>query len=452
LNIRAVDDVLVIDSQRIKPQGELVHLCGQAEIITEMWIYPSFCAWIREVLPSAQSPEDAYLELEARLEPVIVSRLRQAGSAFQDTDVADCRDEVFERMEEKLGKPMEFRVKLALRTRQETGRMLILAPGAEQASFFFEFEGSIAESGPFLARLVTGGKVVWENTCLAQRPKDGFARVVVPVPVSWLRHGQSYRLELEAPGSAVSMACQEFYPVQTTALHLLRADAFSIIGYHPDLEPRREYRADFRDMVDNTEVVLLMSVACSDDHRVPMKLAYDQLRHEHDTTLELSTGEPGPPPYFSCVRAVRHESLKSRMGFVTQVARNVAHEHSRSERSVQRLSLEDLPAERSPVRSDRAQSVAYLLAKSLIKRMPEWERGLLIEHQIQGRSWAEIASRRNVTEGKVKQDCSRALKKLARALLESDARASKGAGQRVVAWLKDMLEHVVTNEGRTHDA
>jgi len=111
-----------------------------------------------------------------------------------------------------------------------------------------------------------------------------------------------------------------------------------------------------------------------------------------------------------------------------------------------------LPAEQTPTRSDQGQSVAYLLAKSLIKRLPESERALLIEHQIHGRPWAEIAKRRNLSEDKVKQDCSRALNKLAKALLECDSKPAKGAAERLVAWLKDMLERIVSDEGRAHDA
>jgi hypothetical protein len=416
-----------------------------------MALYPQFCSWIQEVLPSAQPVEDIYFQVEARLEPVLISHLRQQNVMFYDTDIADCRDKVFERMEDKLDKPAQFSLKLALRTRPSAARVVVLLPGAGHASFVFELSES-PSGGGYMLRLVVAGRVVWENSFLAEQVDGRQATLAVQVPAYRLRHGESYRLELEASGSGVPIACQEFSAVHVTALHLLRAKPFLVVGYHPDLEPLREYRANLRDMCNNSEVATLPHLKCSEDKEIAVPLSCDQLGHEQDTVLEISTGEPERPCYFSCVRAVRHESLRSRMGFVTQVARTVAHEFARADRRATKVPLEDLSWEHTPAWAERRQSVAYLLAKNLIKRMSAWERELLIEHQVHGMSWAEIAASRQVSEDKVRQDCSRALSRLARALLENDVKHAPGAAQRIVVWLKEMVEHIVADEGEPGDA
>lgn len=79
-----------------------------------MALYPLLCGWLREAPLSPQSLEDAYLALREMLEPVVVNRFRNFRYSFYDTDVADCLDEVCDRMERRLAKPVqEFTVKLA---------------------------------------------------------------------------------------------------------------------------------------------------------------------------------------------------------------------------------------------------------------------------------------------------------------------------------------------------
>jgi len=171
--------------------------------------------------------------------------------------------------------------------------------------------------------------------------RDAIGRFAVHVPAHSLRHGQSYRLELETPGPGSTAGVQEFCALQVTALHLLRTDSFAIVGHHADPAPQCEYRAEFRDFRDHSQVAAVLNLPCSEDRHVPVKLYYQQLGHEQDTLMELSTDGAGRPAFFCCVRAVRHESLKSRMGFVGQVARNVAHELHKANLGVRRLPLED---------------------------------------------------------------------------------------------------------------
>lgn len=63
--------------------------------------YPVFSAWMQEVRPGS-SLEDGQIATWEMLEPIVRRRFVEARVAFVDTDIDDCRDEVFRRIEEKL--------------------------------------------------------------------------------------------------------------------------------------------------------------------------------------------------------------------------------------------------------------------------------------------------------------------------------------------------------------
>jgi hypothetical protein len=405
-----------------------------------MAFYPLFCAWIQEMLPCATSPQEAYLAMEKRLRPILISALARHAH-FYDIDVDDCRDEVFRRMERKLGEPIEFNVKLA-RGVTPFARVISVLPGAVHASFLFELFETVSSRLGYKVRLRTGDGLVWEEDCPAERIDSRSGRLPINVPAKKLQHGQSYTLQLECALSGGCVAMQEFHTVHVRALHLLRADSFTIIGHHTSLDPSREYQASFRKMHDNAAVATLGHLTCSEKKTVSVSLDYAQLGHEQDTHMELSRQEDPDLGYFACVRAVQYKSLKNRMGFVVQMARTVALERSGRERGVRGESLESLPLKEHPVTADKGQDTTVLLARSAIERLPARDRGMLIDHELRGWSWVEIARRQNVSEAKVKQDVSRALKKVTEAIRSGATQPDKGASRRIVDWLKDMLEDI----------
>ena len=78
-------------------------------------------------------------------------------------------------------------------------------------------------------------------------------------------------------------------------------------------------------------------------------------------------------------------------------------------------------------------------ARSLIQRLPKSLQAQLVEHYIEDRSWAEIASRHKITEAKAKQDSSRAFRELSRAI----ATQPEADHSSVVKWLKEMLSEIL---------
>jgi len=400
--------------------------------------YPLVSSWIHDADPSAGSPVEAYLATQALVEPILVSRFRSCNLRFYDTDVADCRDKILDRLERRLAEPMEFKVKLAPLI-EERIPATTLAPSALHAAFVFDLGPEPAPCG-YIVRLMSAGRQVWREEYPAERYDSRNNALPVQVPARHLLHGQFYVLELSSAANGVPAATQEFHIVRVEALHLLRAASYAIVGSHSDLAPAGKYRAVFRDVGSGVEVAGFANLPCPEAGRLPIDLTYEQLAHEQDVRLSVSAHDADDTPaFFACVRAVRHESLKSRRGFVARMARNIAHEYA--SRKVPEESLEGLPAEGVSARGaqEAERRVATLLAKSAVERLPERTRAMLLEHEIEGRSWAEIAKTYGISEAKAKQDVSRALTKVSEVVLEGESEAARGAVQRVVDWIKETL-------------
>jgi hypothetical protein len=248
----------------------------------------------------------------------------------------------------------------------------------------------------------------------------------------------------------VLYAPEERLPMQAielTALHLLRREPFAIVVRHPDLRSAPRYCGRLRDMADGSEVATLNELACVEDKGVPIPLPYDSLRHEQDALVILVPDDVGELAYYCGVRAVRHESLAIRMGFLVATARNMAREHARAGRKWRVLSpLEDLAPGNFPGRADNSHDAALLAAIQLVRRLPKRLHEQLVERYVDGLSWSEIAKRRKATEVKVRQDDSRTLRKLAQPFVATQPEARPGAVSRVVKWLKEMLPRILERQ------
>jgi hypothetical protein len=404
--------------------------------------YPLVCAWMHEADPSEQSPQDVYLATQELVEPILISRFRSYNLHFYDTDIADCRDKILDRLERRLAEPMEFKVKLAPAI-DERMQVISVAPSALKATFVFDIGSEPARCG-YTVRLLAAGRRVWDEEYPAERADSRNNALRIQIPAHHLRHGQSYLMELSSAANADRVAAQEFHIVRVEALHLLRAGRFSIVGSHSDLAPFRKYRVVFRDAGSGFELIGFSDLSCPEVGRLPIDLAYDQLCHEQDVRLGVSPhGADSSPTYFACVRAVRHESLKSRRGFIVSMARTVSYEYA--SRKTPEQSLESLPTADFPARGGKQDDgrVATLLAKSVVERLPQSIRAMLLEHEIEGRSWAQIAITHGISEAKAKQDVSRALTKVSEAVLAGESEPTGGAIQRVVDWIKGMLADIV---------
>jgi hypothetical protein len=403
--------------------------------------YPLVCAWMHEADPSDESPLDVYLATQALVEPILISRFKSYNLHFYDTDVADCRDKVLDRLERRLAEPMEFKIKLAPLI-YERMQVVSVAPSALRATLVFELGPEPVPCG-YSVRLLAEGRLVWSEEYPAERADSRNNTLPVQIPAHHLRPGRSYVMELNSAANGDSVTAQEFHVVKVEALHLLRTGPFSIVGTHSDFAATRKYRAVFRDAGSDFEVIGFSDLPCTEAGRLPIDLAYDQLRHEQDVQLGVSLNDADPAPtYFACVRPVRHESLKSRRGFVASMARIVSYEYASRkvpEQSVESLPTTDFPAQAGNEAEGR---VATLLAKSVVERLPERTRAMLLEHEIEGRSWAEIARTHGISEAKAKQDVSRALTKVSEVVLEGESEPQRGAVQRIVDWIKGMLADI----------
>ena len=404
--------------------------------------YPLVSSWMHKADPSAGRPVDAYLATQALVEPILISRFRSCNLHFYDTDVADCRDKILDRLERRLAEPMEFKIKLAP-LNDERIEMITLASSATHAAFVFRLSPEPASCG-YEARLLAAGQQIWGEEYPDGQYDSRTNALSVQVPAGHVRHGEFFTLELRSAVNQELVATREFQIVRVEPLHLLRVASYSIVGSHADLAPPAKYRATFRDAANGAEVIDFVDLPCPESGRLPIGVGYGQLGHEQDVRLSVSAqGADREPTYFACVRAVRHESLRSRRGFVARMARNIAHEYA--SRKVPEESLEGLPADEIPARGAQEAEgrVATLLAKSAVESLPERTRAMLLEHEIEGRSWAEIAKTFGISEAKAKQDVSRGLTKVSEAVLAGECEAARGAVQRVVDWIKGTLADFV---------
>jgi DNA-directed RNA polymerase specialized sigma24 family protein len=410
---------------------------------TQGW-YPIFCAWLQEVRPGTSLEENQTAAVSV-LKPMIIRRLASAETAFYDSDVDICCDLVFERIEEKLQRK-EFPVDVAPVADPSESRPQIVPPGVHKVTFSFELAQPELIRQGYRIRLLGEG-AVWEEDGHVEQfdSQKGTLRVVLSA--NRLRHGQKYCLELCTPGSGVGFARQKFHVVHVEAIHLLRLDAFTVVARHPDLRATRRYHARFSDMHDGSQLLAISSLTGESDECLPIHLQYHVLRHEQNARVEIShEGSPGLA-YFCCVRAVQHETWKSRSGYTQQVARVVASERVRAMCQHPHTSLDDEFGKDVVAKPDderqRMAGIVYRRAidqaRSLIKRLPNSLQTQLVEHYIEDRSWAEIATRHNITEAKAKQDSSRALRELSKAIATQPEADHSG----IVKWLKEMLSEIL---------
>jgi hypothetical protein len=235
--------------------------------------------------------------------------------------------------------------------------------------------------------------------------------------------------------------------VDPTALHLLRAEPFSIVVLHPDIRPPGQLRAWLRDHDDDRVITVIQDLTCREEKRLPIPVAYELLKHEQNALLELTPQAAPELAYCAGVRAVHHESFAIRMGFVAGTARRLVLEHRGAIGNASEVSsVEELVPERYPAAVDQNHDAALLSAERAIRRLPAASRNQLIERYVDGLSWAEIARKRKVTEVKARQDDSRLMKELAKAFVPLNVEVGKQAVPRVVKWLKEMLPRVLERE------
>jgi hypothetical protein len=225
-------------------------------------------------------------------------------------------------------------------------------------------------------------------------------------------------------------------------MHLFRAEPFAIIAHHSDFRPSHRFRASLRDSAAGGEVAAASGVSCEESGRVPIRLAYETLRHEQVATLELLAEEEVSFGYYSGVKTVRHESFDVRMGFVVETARLMARNRAWKERKQKaEILMEDMSAVPA-VRDGSGQQFAEILARKAVSGLSPTLRDQLYQHYVDGVSWTVIADRHKTTADNVKKGASRALNKVAEAIVAGEPGAAGGAVERVVKWLHDMLRDI----------
>jgi hypothetical protein len=228
-------------------------------------------------------------------------------------------------------------------------------------------------------------------------------------------------------------------PNHVKVMHLFRAEPFAIVAHHPDFQPSHRFRACLRDSAADGEVTATSGVSCGENGRVPIRLAYETLRHEQVATLELLAEEEVSFGYYSGVKSVRHESFDVRMGFVVETARLMARNRAWKERKQNaEILMEDMSAVPA-VRDNSGQRIAEILARKAVSGLSPTLRDQLFQHYVDGVSWTVIADRHKTTADNVKKSASRALNKVAEAIVAGESGAARGAVERVVKWLQDML-------------
>jgi hypothetical protein len=228
-------------------------------------------------------------------------------------------------------------------------------------------------------------------------------------------------------------------PDHVKVMHLVRAEPFAIIVHHSDFRPSHRFRARLRDTGAGSEVAENSGLSCEDNGSVAIRLAYETLRHEQVAVLELFPDDGVSFGYYSGVKTVRHESLDVRMGFIVETARLMARNRAWKERKKRaEVLMEDMSG--VPAMQDSAgQKFAEILARNAVSRLSPALREQLYQHYVGGVSWVEIADRHKTTADSVKKGASRALNKIAGAILAAEPRAARGAVERVVEWLREML-------------
>jgi predicted DNA-binding protein (UPF0251 family) len=219
-----------------------------------------------------------------------------------------------------------------------------------------------------------------------------------------------------------------------------------------DFQPSHRYRAQIRDPEADDQVTAIDTLSCEEAGYVPVRLAYDTLAHERVAGIELLPEEESTGyAYCSGVRTLQYESLGARMGFVLNTTRFKAREIAKKrKRTAVEIGTDDMstipsrsgsssaPAAAARIDMSEIEKVALRSIKSLAPELQDQLR----QHYVHGLSWASIAARYNVTAESVRQDASRALKKIAKAIVDKQSGATEGAVGRLVEWLHELLDRI----------
>jgi DNA-directed RNA polymerase specialized sigma24 family protein len=438
----------MLESADICHCTEPLHFMEEQSSNSHGW-FAAFCAWMHETRPGT-SLEEQLIATEEAFKPIVERALAQTGVAVDDSDVDACFDSVLRRIENKLER-REFRVSLAIASETDTSGFHIISPGTRKVTFAFVVSDPGRARRGYMVRLSSLGRLVLEQEVGDEQFDSINSTLPVTISANSLKHGYKYRLDLNSRASGLGLGGQDFTIVRQTALHLLRAQDFTIILCDSDLSTSRRYTANFRDTVSEADIARRRNLVCNCDGTVTLDIAYDCLPDQHDIRIELTADGEGPP-YYCYVRPVRHETWEARRGYIAQVTRTVASERIRSKSNRSELSLDsevrgvDLAGVRSNANDherERFASIRYQqaikTARTLMRRLPDDILAQLIEHEVEGRSWAEIAAQRHITEVKAKKDCSRSLMTMAERIAPEPETDRKG----VVKWLKEGLSEIL---------
>jgi hypothetical protein len=232
-------------------------------------------------------------------------------------------------------------------------------------------------------------------------------------------------------------------PHSARIMHLLRADPFMIVARHQELAPIRKYSARLLDVGESRELAAASGLACLHHGIVSIRFPYEALQHEQVAMLNLLSEAESPFVYYYCVKAVRHESFDVRMGFVVGTARLSAK--NRAWKESEARNKEVLMDDMSAIPATEGASVVHtadLLARKAVSGLSPKMRDQLHLHYVRGVPWGAIADRYNMKEDVLRKHASRALNEIAESIVAAHAGATKGAAERVVRWLYEMLPRI----------
>jgi DNA-directed RNA polymerase specialized sigma24 family protein len=195
----------------------------------------------------------------------------------------------------------------------------------------------------------------------------------------------------------------------------------------------------------------ILALACERAGYVPFPFEYGAVAHEQVIALELSSEAEPAAAYGSGIKALRYESFDFRMGFVTNTARNKARDLVKTKiKKKPEQPLEDVSgfvsgqaAAAAPARALKIDtSFVEACARVAIRSLSPQLRDQLYRHYVRGESWAIIADRYRTSPEAVRQNASRALKKIAKAIAGKIPGATDDVVSRLVEWLQDMLDRL----------
>lgn len=230
---------------------------------------------------------------------------------------------------------------------------------------------------------------------------------------------------------------------QLNVLQLLRREPFTVSMRPRGLSRSEKCSAQFQDGESGTELVTIPEISWVEGGLLSARLPYERFEHEQIFIVALLPNGGTEVVSRFAAKVLKRETFESRMRFITATAQNRAREYVRPVKK-ERNRLVDNPDAvelySAPVDEEK-QHIASMLAEQAISQLPPRLLKLARAHHIENRSWAEIAHSCGISESKAKKDYSRAVRKVAKKIVETEPEAAQGAVHRVVRWLKDMLPY-----------